>query len=65
MNNKKENAIEQLNKVVEQREKMAGFISYKKANGKNKSDAWFDRVERKLLKRSYQSLYNEYKKLKL
>jgi len=55
--------IDRLNKISAFREKMASYIAYQKADGKNKSDSWYDKTERTLLNKSYQDLYKEYKKL--
>jgi hypothetical protein len=56
-------AINRLNSVQDAREKMASYISFKKANNLNKKDAWFDKIEKTLLKKSYRDLEKLYLKL--
>ena len=61
-------AINRLNSVQDVREKMASHISLKKARdlrkaGINKKDAWFDKQEKTLLKKSYRDLEKLYLKL--
>jgi hypothetical protein len=61
-------AINRLNSVQDAREKMASHISFKKAQilrkaGINKKDAWFDKQEKTLLKKSYRDLEKLYLKL--
>jgi hypothetical protein len=53
-------ALNRLNAVQDAREKMASYITYKKANGARKTDSWWDKTEKNLLKKSYKDLKKLY-----